>query len=171
MFSPRNSKRGNTLKNFRNMIKAEGKECFALLHMIKLSSDYYRITEFDPVPHVPRVMHLNPFCLEDNQSNSPSTSTLTIAPDSCTLPTTNDYIKAPISKPTVKTLKPLSSSDLDLKSQAALDNIDLDSHIRSQIIRGRKLLDNNHFTKQVYTADAEDLPCASKGLYALARLP
>ena len=44
-------------------------------------------------------------------------------------------------------------------------------NIRSQIIRGRELLDNNQFTKQLYTADAEDLPGAGKGLYALAHLP
>ena len=58
-----------------------------------------------------------------------------------------------------------------MKSLAALNNIDLDSHIRSQLIQGCKLKDNTHFTKQVYTADAEDLPGAGKGLYALAHLP
>ena len=70
-----------------------------------------------------------------------------------------------------RTLRPLSTAALDLQSLAARDNIDLVSHIRSQLLHGRQLRDNRHFTKQVFIAEADDLPGAGKGLFALTNIP
>ena len=69
-----------------------------------------------------------------------------------------------------KPLKPRSTTDLDLHALAALVDIDLDSHIRSQLYNGRHLNTNHHFTKQVFIADS-DIPGAGKGLFAITNIP
>ena len=65
----------------------------------------------------------------------------------------------------------MSTAALDLQSLAARDNIDLVSHLRSQLLNGRQLRDNRHFTKQIFIAEADDLPGAGKGLFALTNIP